>query len=210
MKRKANVISNKLDQVPKTRKHGYWKVVNSMRKEIAERLDAIIMRWDDEFWAWMNENRKDIPVLAILNLKPWECLAIEAKREEVKNEWWWIKAVWHPVFHIPRAFNEYYTKNWPLKKWMKSLVVVVEKDKDDPKVWNLHAEQLEIPWENSFTMEWMLFHNPDVKGQDFKEILWEEWDSTTDDTTEKSTDNSTDNTEVSNQWLKWLLKKFKK
>ena len=38
-KRKVNVISNKLDQAPKTRAAGYGKVVNLIRKEIINSMN---------------------------------------------------------------------------------------------------------------------------------------------------------------------------
>jgi hypothetical protein len=43
-KRKVNVLSNELDQAPKTRAAGYGKVVNSMRKEISEAMDRIFLK----------------------------------------------------------------------------------------------------------------------------------------------------------------------
>jgi hypothetical protein len=38
-KSKINVISNKLDQAPKTRAAGYGKVVNLMRDEMTEAIN---------------------------------------------------------------------------------------------------------------------------------------------------------------------------
>ena len=40
-KRKINVVSNELDQAPKTRAAGYGKVVNSMRKEMTEAMNGV-------------------------------------------------------------------------------------------------------------------------------------------------------------------------
>jgi hypothetical protein len=42
-RRKINVVSNELDQAPKTRAAGYGKVIDSMRKEINEAMDRIFI-----------------------------------------------------------------------------------------------------------------------------------------------------------------------
>lgn len=107
-----------------------------------------------------------------MELKPWEKLSFEVKREKVGI---WIQvAAWHPAFvwDFPNFMYNLYTKEWPIEPWMKSLIMVVEKDKDDDKILNIHAEQLEYPWKNAMVMKWMYFLDKDVSAKKFKEITW--------------------------------------
>ena len=48
----------------------------------------------------------------------------------------------------------------------------MEKDDQDPKVWKIHAEQLEYPGKWAMLMPWMVFHNPNVSDERFQEIIW--------------------------------------
>ena len=75
-KRKVNVLSNELDQAPKTRAAGYGKVVNSMRKEINETMDRIFMDWNDVLCDYMNHTNR-IPLKQLLELKPWDHLSLK-------------------------------------------------------------------------------------------------------------------------------------
>ena len=177
-KRKVNVLSNELDQAPKTRAAGYGKVVDSMRKEINEAMDRIFLNWSDVLADYMNHTNR-IPLQQLLELKPWDHLSFEVKREKVVPTWW-TETVWHPAFlwdfnnftHNCYRFEE---EGGPIKPWEKSLVIVVEKNIKDPKTWKIHAEQLEYPGEWAMLMQGMFFHNPDVSDEKFKEIVWTEY-----------------------------------
>lgn len=210
MANRPNIISNELDQAPKTHKAWYDKVIKSLKEDIIKAMDQIILDWNDTLCDYINDNQNRIPVRQILDLKAWESLAFEVKREKIKSEWWFIKSVWHPAFLWDfHNFTENcyrFQEHWALKPGEKSLIIVVEKDKKDDKILKLHAEQLEYPWPNAFVMRWMYFHNPDVSEERFNEIILNkeeigekninEWDK---ESSEKST------------WkLKWFFDKLKK
>ena len=178
-RRKINVVSNELDQAPKNRAAGYGKVVNSMRKEINEAMDRIFLNGSDVIADYMNHTNK-IPIEQLLELKPWDHLSFEVKREKVEPSGGFIETVWHPAFlwdfnnftHNCYWFEEDW---WPIKPWEKSLIIVVEKDVKDPKSWKIHAEQLEYPGKWAMLMSGMFFHNPDVSDEKFQKIAWTEY-----------------------------------
>lgn len=167
-----NIHSNYLDQAPKTREAWYQKVLDSLSDEINECMDSYILRWNDTLCNWMNDNQDNMPMKAILELKPWEKLSFEVKREKVGV---WIQVTaWHPAFawDFPNFMHNLYTREWPLEPWTKSLIIVVKKDNDDDKILNIHAEQLEYPWKNAMVMKWMYFFDEDVDPEKFRKITW--------------------------------------
>ncbi len=175
-RRKINVVSNELDQAPKTRAAGYGKVIDSMRKEINEAMDRIFIEWNDAICNYLNNPQNQIPVKPILGLEPWDSLSFEVKREKIENGDGFTKTVWHPAFF--GDFNNFmhncyrFEKEWPLKPGEISTIIVIEKGKDDPKMWNVHAEQLEYPGTWSFLNAGTFFHNPNVSDEKFQEIVW--------------------------------------
>jgi len=180
-RRKINVVSNELDQAPKNRAAGYGKVVNSMRKEISEAMDRIFLNGSDVLADYMNHTDR-LPIKQLLELQPGGHLSFEVKREKIDYNWkgWFTQAVWHPAFLW--GFNNF-TDNcywfeeewWPIKPWEKSLIIVVEKDAKDSKLWKIHAEQLEYPGKWAMLMSGMFFHNPNVSDERFQEIMWAEY-----------------------------------
>ena len=176
-RRKINVVSNELDQAPKTRAAGYGKVVNSMRKEISEAMDRIVLNWSNVIGDYINHANR-VPIKQLLELKPGDYLSFEVKREEVKYDWftetaWYATSLWGFNNFIDRCLK--FKEEWPIKPGQKSTIIVVEKDAKDPKIWKIHAEQLEYPGEWAMLMSGMFFHNPDVSDEKFKEIVWTEY-----------------------------------
>ena len=219
-KRKINVVSNELDQAPKTRAAGYGKVVDSMRKEMTEamngvnkpnilsnksdqapktraagyeenvlkplqqeidsRMNMLFMNWSDRICNYVNNflNREENEFISncIVDLKPWDSLAFEIKREKIKGSGGFQKAVWHPAFFWD--FNDflhnfyYNSEVWQLRPWEISTAIIVKKDENDPYLLNIHAEQLEYPGEWSLLMDWLFFYNPNVDNEEFNEIIW--------------------------------------
>ncbi len=174
-KRKVNVLSNELDQAPKTRAAGYGKVIDSMRKEINKAMDRIFLNGSDVIADYMNHADK-IPIKQLLELKPGDHLSFEVKREKTESSGGFIETVWHPAFLWD--FNNFtnncyrFEEDWVIKPGEKSLIIVVEKDVKDPKSWKIHAEQLEYPGKWAMLMQWMFFHNPNVSDEKFQEIIW--------------------------------------
>ena len=204
MANKPNILSNELDQAPKTQKAWYDKVIKSLKDDILKAMEQIILQWNDTLCDYINNNQNRIPVNEILALKAWESLAFEVKREKIENKWWFIQAVWHPAFLWQfHNFTEncyWFQKNWAIKPGEKSLIMVVEKDKKDDKILKLHAEQLEYPWPNTFVMKWMFFHNPDVSEERFNEILLKQED--------KEEKNVNEWKKEPAEWKTWKLKRF--
>lgn len=174
-KRKVNVLSNELDQAPKTRAAGYGKVIDSMRKEINEAMDRIFLNGSDVIANYMNHTDR-IPIKQLLELQPGDHLSFEVKREKTESSVGFIETVWHPAFLWD--FNNFtnncyrFEEDWVIKPGEKSLIIVVEKDAKDPKSWKIHAEQLEYPGKWAMLMQWMFFHNPNVSDEKFQEIIW--------------------------------------
>ena len=173
-KRKVNVLSNELDQAPKTRAAGYGKVIDSMRKEINEAMDRIFLNGNDVLANYMNHTDR-IPIKQLLELQPGDHLSFEVKREKIEYNWF-TQAVWHPAFLWD--FNDFtnncywFEEDWAIKPGEKSLIIVVEKDAKDPKIWKIHAEQLEYPGKWAMLMSGMFFHNLNVSDEKFQEIIW--------------------------------------
>ena len=210
MAKKVNVLSNTLDQAPKTKEAWYWKVVSAMKNDIAEAMswtnrpkildndldqapktraawynkvledlapdikvamEGAIIRGSDVLAEYMDQNREKIPLSAIINLKPWEKLSFEVKREK-KQVRGFSEAVWHPAFLWDfNNFNGFYSRDGSIQPGETSLIIVVEADKKYPLVRDVHAEQLEFPPKNAMLMSWMFFHNPNVSDEKFKKIL---------------------------------------
>jgi len=176
-RRKINVVSNELDQAPKTRAAGYGKVVNSMRKEISEAMDRIFLNGSKVIAGYMNHSDR-IPVEELLELKPGDHLSFEVKREEVKYDWftetaWYATSLWGFNNFIDRCLK--FKEEWPIKPGQKSTIIVVEKDAKDPKIWNIHAEQLEYPGEWAMFKSGLFFYDPNVSDEKFQEIVWTEY-----------------------------------
>jgi len=176
-KRKVNVLSNELDQAPKTRAAGYEKkVLEPLKKDIEEAMDAIFLNWSEILWNYMNDPKNRIPYKLLLELQPGDHLSFEVKREKIVPSGGFMQAVWHPAFLWD--FNNFtnncywFEEDWAIKPGEKSTIIVVEKDAKDPKSWKVHAEQLEYPGKWAMLMQWMFFHNPDVSDEKFQEIMW--------------------------------------
>ena len=175
-KRKVNVVSNELDQAPKTRAAGYGKVINSMRKEINEAMDRTLLNGSHVIIDYI-KHTNIIPEKKLLELQSGDHLSFEVKREEVKYDWF-TETVWRPAFLWD--FNNF-TNNcqWleeecPIKPGQKSTIIVVERDIEDPKLLRVHSEQLEYPDKKIFLMQWMYFINPNVSDEKFQEIISED------------------------------------
>lgn len=168
------IILNESDQAPKTRAAGYAKRLEEMKWDIEEAMDRYFLDWSEVLANYINEHQDELPIQAILDLKPGEMLSVEVKREDYKPRWW-DRAVGHAAFlgDFDNFLKNVYckTNEWPLKEGQRSLIIVVKKDKKDPKMLRVHAEQLEIPWPWAMVMEDMFFHNPNVDDKRFKEIM---------------------------------------
>ena len=172
-RRKINVVSNELDQAPKNRTAGYGKVVNSMRKEISEAMDRIFLNGSKVIANYMNHSDR-VPVERLLELKPGDHLSFEVKREEVKYDWftetvWYATSLWGFNNFVDHCLK--FEEEWPIKPGQKSTIIVVEKDVKDPKIWKIHAEQLEYPGGWAMLKSGLFFHNPNVSDEKFQEII---------------------------------------
>ena len=175
-RRKINVVSNELDQAPKNRAAGYGKVVNSMRKEISEAMDRIFLNGSDILADYMNHTNR-LPIKQLLELEPGDHLSFEVKREKVKYDWftdtvWYATSLWGFNNFVDHCLK--FEEEWPIKPGQKSTIVVVEKDVKDPKIWKIHAEQLEYPGGWAMLMAGLFFHNPNVSDEKFQEIISED------------------------------------
>jgi hypothetical protein len=174
-KKRINVLSNELDQAPKTRAAWYGKVVDSMRKEMNKAMDTIFMNWNDSICEYINNPEYPIPTQLIMDLEPGDSLSFEVKREKVEKGDGFTNAVWHAAFFWD--FNNFIhncyriQKEWPLKEGEISTIIVVEKNEKDPNVLEVHAEQLEYPPAWSFLSKGTFFHNPNVSDEKFKKII---------------------------------------
>ena len=174
------ILSNKSDQAPKTRAAGYEEnVLKPLQQEIDSRMNMLFMNWSDRICNYVNNflNREENEFISncIVDLKPWDSLAFEIKREKIKGSGGFQKAVWHPAFFWD--FNDflhnfyYNSEVWQLRPWEISTAIIVKKDENDPYLLNIHAEQLEYPGEWSLLMDWLFFHNSNVKDDEFNEII---------------------------------------
>ena len=171
-----NIASNGLDQAPKTRAARYEKkVLEPIKKDIEEAMDAILLNWGDVLWNYMNNPKNRIPFKQLLELQPGDHLSFEVKREKIVPSEGFMQTVWHPAFLW--NFNNFmhncyrFEEEWAIKPGQISTIIVVEKDAKDPKFWKIHSEQLEYPGPWAMLMKWMFFHNPNVSDEKFQEIV---------------------------------------
>ena len=183
---KPKILSNELDQSPKTRAAGYEEnVLKPLQKEINEKMDTIFMHWSDLICDYVNDFANEPNNRFILErisaLKPWDSMTFEIKREKIKYSWR-RKTVWDPIF--PESINKYFhnfysrTKTLP-EPWEVSSSIIIKKDENDPKLLEVHAEQFEYPGKWAFLSNGIFFHNPNVSDEDFQDIItknsdWEE------------------------------------
>lgn len=69
MANRPKILSNELDQAPKTHKAWYDKVIKSLKEDILKAMDQIILQWNDTLCDYINNNQNRIPVNQILDLK---------------------------------------------------------------------------------------------------------------------------------------------
>ncbi len=174
------ILSNELDQAPKTKAAWYKEnVLKPIQSEIHERMDTIFMHWSDLICDFVNNfvGRPENEFIRdrILILKPGDSLSFEIKREKIKPSGeGFQKTVWHPAFlwGFDNFLHNFYrkSKSWQIMPWEISSAIIIKKNADDPKLLEIHAEQLEYPGKWSLLMKWLFFHNSNVSDEDFLEI----------------------------------------
>ena len=184
------ILSNKSDQAPKTRAAGYEKnVLEPLQNEINKRMDMLFLNWAkfevdwnksirDYLQKFLNDKGNEFIWNCILKTQPWDSFTFEIKREKIKPTGWFSTAVWHPAFlwdssnSLGNYIHNFYWRagDWYIKPWEMSTAIVVKKDAENPDLLHIHAEQLEYPAEWSLLMDWLFFHNPNVKDKEFEKI----------------------------------------
>lgn len=182
MEDKTKNFSDKSNHAQKAKSTWHEKnVLKPLQNNNNEKMDIIFMNWSNLICNYVNDfiNKPENKFILdqILALNPWDSMTFEIKKEKVKCEWWG-KFVWDPIsLKSPESFKaicEYFhnfcskNKSFP-KPWEISSSIVIKKDKNNPKLLELHAEQFEYPdnWDSGD----IFFYNPDVNDKDFQDII---------------------------------------
>lgn len=177
---KANILSNELDQAPKTHKAGYQHRIKELSKDIESALDQIYLTGDEAIESRFSENGNSLPLYEITKLQDGKTLALELKREKTaekrggRNE-----APSMPIGPERSLFlNSHNTlsKNTePLKAGEKAVYLLIKKTYSDPKFphnknYEIKAVEFSVPGENTL-LSGGLFFEEELKGEAFRKAL---------------------------------------
>ena len=84
---KVNILSNKLDQAPKTKENWYQKRLDEMKDVIYEAFDQCVdLDGDEIITNWLDQFHDKLPLAHLNKLKDGETLSIELKREQLDEK----------------------------------------------------------------------------------------------------------------------------
>lgn len=84
---KVNILSNKLDQAPKTKENWYQERLDAMKDVIFEAFDQCVdLDGDEIITNWLDQFHDKLPLAHLNKLKDGEILPIELKREQLDEK----------------------------------------------------------------------------------------------------------------------------
>lgn len=179
---RPNVVSNKLDQAPKTTESKYQVRLDAIAQDIEKAFSNFntIIETDDALMNRLSKHEKYLPLHKINEVKDGETLGIELKREKLKEESWGeyenpstLKAI--PNTHYGKcAFKVY--KN-PIKKIEVGersifLLITKEMNPDFPKNqdFKISAIEFSIPWTNTLLPKGVVYEK-ELTGEAFEKAV---------------------------------------
>ena len=186
------IISNELDQAPKTWEH-YQKRLNSMHDELIKILicNLTFEEWEDpeeteKIVSWLQSNQDSIPLYKIskeLLEHKWRKISLLLTKEKVKWEWF-ITMIWSPLPIEHVIYDNLWstwTKEWDMIERWEIWTFISFEDTDSWQI-KLSLHQLEVPgW---LIMDWLWCH---------KKITFDEFEKALSNAAPKETEDSEEN-----------------
>ena len=179
---KVNILSNELDQAPKTKENWYQKRLDEMKDVIYKAFDQLVVFDGDEIITnRIKKNEGEHPLTHLNELKDGEILPIELKREQLdekpgeRN-----KAPGFPKFLEDTIFSKLENiKVKPgrteLQPGEKTTILIIQKKVTDPKFpenkdFKTKIIEFALPGENTLLLEEMVFEK-ELTGKEFEDII---------------------------------------
>ena len=179
---KVNILSNELDQAPKTKENWYQKRLDEMKDVIYKAFDQLVVFDGDEIITnRIKKNQSELPLDHLNELKDGETLAIELKRDNLdekpgeRN-----KAPGFPKFLEDTIFSKLENiKVKPgrteLQPGEKTTILIIQKKVTDPKFpenkdFKTKIIEFALPGENTLLLEEMVFEK-ELTGKEFENII---------------------------------------
>ena len=179
---KVNILSNELDQAPKTKENWYQERLDEMKDVIYEAFDQCVdLDGDEIITNRIKKNQVELPLDHLNELKDGETLAIELKREQLdekpgeRN-----KAPGFPKFLGDTVFSKLEnikvkpgrTKLQPREK---TTILIIKKKVADPKFpenkdFKVSIIEFALPGENTLLTKGMVFEK-ELTGKEFEDII---------------------------------------
>ncbi len=180
---KPNILSNELDQVPKTRK--WYQKELDLNKDLKQQIidafdtfehddfpmgenDFFIGQSDKKVLDWFLSHSKDLPVEQVAKLlREHKIVSCEIQRKKKEKSSWWNTALGQAIpkdtIHIWKVL----TKNDEVLEWniITYLTFTKLNDKQQRPDVKISTQQIEFPWEWAMLPEYVVFT---------KELTWEE------------------------------------
>lgn len=180
---KVNILSNKLDQAPKTKENWYQERLDEMKDVIYKAFDQFdqYVDGDEIITNRIKKNQSELPLDHLNELKDGETLAIELKRDNLdekpgeRN-----KAPGFPKFQEDTVFSK--LKNIKVKPGRtelqpgeKTTILIIQKKVTDPKFpenkdFKTKIIEFALPGENTLLLEEMVFEK-ELNGKEFEGII---------------------------------------
>lgn len=179
---KVNILSNELDQAPKTKENWYQKRLDEMKDVIYKAFDQLVVFDGDEIITnRIKKNEGELPLTLLNELKDGETLPIELKREQLdekpgeRN-----KAPGFPKFLEDTIFSKLKNikvnpRRTELQPGEKTTILIIQKKVTDPKFpenkdFKTKIIEFALPGENTLLLEEMVFEK-ELNGKEFEDII---------------------------------------
>lgn len=179
---KVNILSNELDQAPKTKENWYQERLDEMKDVIYEAFDQCVdLDGDEIITNRIKKNQVELPLAHLNELKDGETLAIELKRDNLDEKTGERnKAPGFPKFLEDTIFSKLENiKVKPgrteLQPGEKTTILIIQKKVTDPKFpenkdFKTRIIEFALPGENTLLPKGMVFEK-ELKGEEFKDII---------------------------------------
>ena len=179
---KVNILSNELDQAPKTKENWYQERLDAMKDVIYKAFDQLVVFDGDEIITdRIKKNEGELPLTLLNKLKDGEILPIELKREQLdekpgeRN-----KAPGFPKFLEDTIFSKLENiKVKPgrteLQPGEKTTILIIQKKVTDPKFpenkdFKTRIIERTLPGKNTLLTKGIVFEK-ELNGEEFKDII---------------------------------------
>lgn len=168
---KPNILSNELDQAPKTAEAGYEVRLQDphLSQEIKEAFDAPYFHGDNAVIDWIAEHYQQLPLESILNLAPGQLLSIELKREKKDPRPWSREKATGALISAEEASNRIggviqrkgmkSVTPWDISTYLICSRQFPKEHMEEKRDFSLKLAQVEIPNKNALVMPGIVFYN---------------------------------------------------